>query len=341
MQKEKTSKIRAFLVRAVADGQRSPTSLAAKHFGITRQAANWHLRNLVKEGLVVASGRTRARTYGLVAIVEKEHTVPLGPHVEEHRVWKNCFSDALADMSQNVLEICEYGLTEILNNAKDHSGGSVAKVSLRITAADIQITVRDDGIGIFRKIKEGLGLSDEREAILELAKGKITTDPSRHTGEGVFFTSRMFDEFRILSRHLFFSHKDMRDDWLVEALKSEDEGTFVVMRIDRASARTTKDVYDRYASEANDFAFTRTHVAVRLLRIGKESLVSRSQAKRLLARFDRFGEVVLDFDGIDSIGQAFADEIFRVFQNKHPEVRLIPVNESPEVARMIRRATGS
>ena len=82
-------------------------------------------------------------------------------------------------------------------------------------------------------------------------------------------------------------------------------------------------------------------LAVRLLRIGKESLVSRSQAKRLLARLDRFEEVVLDFDGINSIGQAFADEIFRVFQNEHPEVRLIPVNESPEVARMIRRATGS
>ena len=125
----------------------------------------------------------------------------------------------------------------------------------------------------------------------------------------------------------------------IDRLKERQRST--PQELDFERIRIMKDVYDRYASEANDFAFTRTHVAVRLLRIGKESLVSRSQAKRLLARFDRFGEVVLDFDGIDSIGQAFADEIFRVFQNEHPEVRLIPVNETPEVARMIRRAKGS
>ena len=38
-------------------------------------------------------------------------------------------------------------------------------------------------------------LLDERHAILELSKDQLTTDPARHTGDGIFFTSRMFDSF--------------------------------------------------------------------------------------------------------------------------------------------------
>ncbi|MCF6246214.1 MAG: STAS-like domain-containing protein [Desulfobacula sp.] len=68
-----------------------------------------------------------------------------------------------------------------------------------------------------------------------------------------------------------------------------------------------------------------------------ESLISKSQAKRLITRFDKFTEVVLDFVGVKQIGQAFADQIFRVFRNKHPEVRLGIIHESNEVANMIQR----
>ena len=47
---------------------------------------------------------------------------------------------------------------------------------------------------------------------------------------------------------------------------------------------------------------------------------------------------MLDFSGVASIGQAFADEVFRVFRGKHPEVRLVSVHASSEVRRMISRA---
>ncbi|AWB35747.1 STAS-like domain-containing protein [Orrella marina] len=44
------------------------------------------------------------------------------------------------------------------------------------------------------------------------------------------------------------------------------------------------------------------------------------------------------FDGVESIGQAFADEIFRVFQNEHPEVSISAQNTNPDVDFMIKRA---
>lgn len=66
--------------------------------------------------------------------------------------------------------------------------------------------------------------------------------------------------------------------------------------------------------------------------------VSRSEAKRLARNLDRFREVVVDFHGVDQVGQGFADELFRVWQRDHPETRLIPVNMGPAVRAIVERA---
>ena len=90
--------------------------------------------------------------------------------------------------------------------------------------------------------------------------------------------------------------------------------------------------------EGEDYSFSRTHVPINLAQYGDEKLISRSQAKRALARFEEFKEVFLDFARVKTIGQAFADEIFRVFQRQHPEVQLVHVNANSAVKRMILRA---
>ena len=66
--------------------------------------------------------------------------------------------------------------------------------------------------------------------------------------------------------------------------------------------------------------------------------VSRSQAKVLMARMDEYKTVILDFEGIDIIGQGFADQIFRIFAREHPEVELIVRNTSRDVRKMITMA---
>jgi hypothetical protein len=61
-------------------------------------------------------------------------------------------------------------------------------------------------------------------------------------------------------------------------------------------------------------------------------------SKRLLARIDRFSIVIFDFKAVETIGQAFADEIFRVFERAHPNIKLIAMNTSISVDQMINRA---
>ena len=75
-----------------------------------------------------------------------------------------------------------------------------------------------------------------------------------------------------------------------------------------------------------------------MARIGDENLVSRSQAKRVILRFDRFKYVDLDFTGVTTIGQAFADEIFRVYARAHPQVAISCSHATPEIQQMVVRA---
>ena len=82
---------------------------------------------------------------------------------------------------------------------------------------------------------------------------------------------------------------------------------------------------------------SKTRTVVRLFAIGTE-FVSRSQAKRLVHGLDKFREVVLDFKGVDLVGQGFADEVFRVWAREHPDVKLIPTDMNDAEAFMVERA---
>lgn len=204
------------------------------------------------------------------------------------------------------------------------------------------IFIIDDGEGIFRRIKRLCDLPDEHKALFELSKGKLTTDPSNHTGESIFFTSRVFDEFEIDSKGIKFSHNDQYEfDFIVESEFSENEaGTGVYMLINRDSDRDIQTIFDDYAGP-DEFQFNKTVIPVRLAQYGNEKLVSRSQAKRLLARIERFQHVIFDFNGVSAIGQAFADEIFRVYAQNHPDIVLVSVKMEKNVEKMVNRAIRS
>ena len=149
----------------------------------------------------------------------------------------------------------------------------------------------------------------------------------------------MFDEFSIYSGTLFFNRiRQQDDDWCVEArdLAKEVRGTFVEMTITTDASWTTREIFDKYQDDP--VGFTRTHVPITLGQYPGEQLVSRSQAKRVLARVDRFSEVLLDFQGVGEIGPAFADEIFRVFRNSHPDIRIIAIRANERIQRMINAA---
>jgi len=311
----------------------------SEHFGITRQAAQKHIKKLVEAGVLQMSGATNAAKYTLAPLVDKSISFKISTEITEDAVWREFVRPELGEIPHNVLSICQHGFTEMFNNVIDHSEGTSVLVRIKRTAYHVEIIVHDDGVGIFHKIRRDFGLDDERHAILELSKGKLTSDPSKHSGEGIFFTSRMFDRFVILSGKQCFSHSVEHDDWLLDT-ENDEKGTLVFMEIRLNSNRTTKEVFEEYATVDHP-GFYKTHIPVVLAQYGDENMISRSQAKRVLARVEKFTEVILDFKGVAEVGQAFVDEIFRVFAQSHPEVHLFYINANDPIEWMIRRALAS
>ena len=337
--KEKRLEINKALVREIAKYNTNPIQTIVDRFGISRQTAHKYLTALMADGTVLTDGKR-----GKYRIKETEYNFVYSiKGLEEDVVWRQDIFPLLVDLPRNVLHICNYGFTEMLNNAIDHSDAEKVNVFVNVSPISVEFGILDYGIGIFNKIQIALGLEDPKHSILELAKGKLTTDPNRHSGEGIFFTSRVFDEFYIRSGDLqFFSGRESDKDYLVDDLKETKGGTCVIMTISKDSNIVLKEVFDSFTAKADaEFGFSKTHIPVRLVEHEGAMLVSRSQAKRLIRRFDRFMEVLLDFNGVSEIGQAFADELFRVFPLDHPNVELIPINMTDDVKKMVFRAIGN
>jgi anti-sigma regulatory factor (Ser/Thr protein kinase) len=325
------------VTRDVAEHPRDLTRHYADRLGVSRVAANKYTQRLEREGWIARSGPS---THPVFSPGYKRRVARLYPlsGLEEHVVWEKDFKPYF-NLPPNIQSIASHGFTEMVNNAIDHSAGKSVFIWTSQDESTLGIIISDDGVGIFAKITAALNLPDKRQAIFELAKGKLTTDPSKHTGEGVFFTSRMFDSFEISANGLHFSHDAASpQDWLQEAEGVFPDGTAVFMRIALNSSRTAAEVYSQFTDAPEDYDFSKTIVPMKLARFGDEQLVSRSQAKRLIARFDRFRTVILDFSGVQEIGQAFADELFRVYGGSHREVELLPKNMTEQIERMWLRA---
>jgi len=335
--RDKTLRIQDFILENIEEHPRDITSYTADNFSVSRNAILRHINKLISDRIISAHGSTRDRHYTLNPISNETFSIRISPDVEEDQIWRHVIRPTLKQLPDNVLHICEYGLSEMINNVIDHSEGNEMTINTNQYASKLNFLVMDDGVGIFNKIRRDFDLNDTRHAILELAKGKLTTDPDRHSGEGIFFTSRMFDRFIIISEGLFFSHKEPGDDWLLEH-DLDVKGTSVLMTINPKSNREIQEIFDAHASEDQDYGFTKTHVPLSLVTYGDENLISRSQARRLLARFRNFEEVLLDFTGVKSLGQAFADEIFRIYARNNPDVEIITINTNQQIDKMILRA---
>ncbi|MBT3508966.1 MAG: DUF4325 domain-containing protein [Nitrospina sp.] len=341
MVKNQAEEIRSYLLAKIPVHPQNIVAKTAAAFACSRTTVHRHLNRLVRDGKIIKSGTTRQAKYFLKTEKNKKFQIPLEPGIAEDEVWKENFLQDFETLSKNILEICEYGFLEMLNNAIDHSEGTGVVIKTIWASDSVTIAIRDNGIGIFRKIKNALELDNERESILDLSKGKFTTDQENHTGEGIFFTSRAFDIFHIVSRGISYIRTNWDEDWFVETMKDENvPGTGLIMKIALDSKRKMQKVFEEFVEENPEGMpkFDRTHILVQLSQLGDERYVSRSQARRICLGLEKFKHVVLDFKDISTVGQGFVDEVFRVFQSKHPGIKITYTNANDDVRFMIERS---
>lgn len=309
------------------------------HLGISRQALSMHVRSLVEAGKVARSGAARGATYMLrsrapVAAAVSRTLRTQG--LDEARVWDELAAglNLRRALRPNVEAIAHYAFTEMLNNAIEHSEAVRCSVRFRLEPGMLSFEIRDPGIGVFHSIASKLRLEGEPAALVELLKGRTTTMREAHTGEGIFFTSRAADRFVLRSHHIQVDWNRARDDVFVSNPRFL-KGTGVSFAIQRSSRLRLERIFGEFAPEEYDFRFQKTKVLVKLL---QRDFVSRSEAKRLVANLEKFSEIVLDFRDVKSVGQGFADEVFRVFARRHPAIKIATENTNPAVDAMVRHA---
>mgnify|MGYP001571746742 FL=1 len=309
---------------------------------VTRQYISVVLHRLASNGKLVKMGSTR---YAFYVLPEQAQRFGVGikkrlrnKELREHEVWAD-IKDQIPSISQareNVRSVFEYAFSEMLNNAIEHSHSRFIEVEMRKERNLLVFTVNDSGLGAFRSVMQKRNLRSELEAIQDILKGKMTTQPQAHSGEGIFFTSKVGDIFILES----FGHRLRVDnivhDVFIEALKPVKRGTKITFSVSLDSSKHLSDVFKKYQSDPKEYAFDKTEVQVRLYTMGT-IYISRSQARRILAGLEKFKTVILDFDKVPTIGQSFADEIFRVFQSRHPHITITPINMNEAIQFMVGR----
>jgi len=308
---------------------------------VTRAWVSAAISELVRKGILVKFGSTSGATYAL-----PENATELGNSISKHLLRKdlkehevldsiNHQAPFLVQLTENVRSIFDYAFSEILNNAIEHSESIFVDVKVGADEKTLWFEISDNGIGVFKNVMGKRGLSSEFEAMQDLLKGKATTLPHAHSGEGIFFTSKVADVFVLDSFGYSLRVDNNIPDIFFEQTTSR-KGTKVSFSVSKNTNRRLTHVFSLYETDHEDPDFDKTEIQVRLYKVGT-IYVSRSQARRILTGLEKFKHIILNFDYVPTIGQAFADEIFRVFGQKHPEIKITTTNMNEAVKYMIDR----
>lgn len=305
----------------------------AQRLGVTRPTATRALKRLAALHWLALDGTPRRPAWrpGLLRQVVQRY--PLAG-LNEDGPWARDFAPLFA-LPAHVRRLAQHAFTELLNNAIDHSGGTSVTVSMRQTPSHVQLLVSDDGRGLFDKLHEAFDLADPTLAMLELSKGKLTSQPERHTGRGLFFTSKLADVFDLHANAQAFQQRRWQPHAWTAGRALPHRGTSIYVAIALDTTRTLDEVLAAYSLDGITPGFERTVVPLRLITSETAGLESRAQARRVASRLQSFRRAEVDFAGVPHVGHGFADELFRVQAGTLPALDLVPVNMAPAVAAMV------
>ncbi len=332
---EKKHSIMMYILEKIDAGTDRLSAHIASTFEISPNTAHSYINDLLEQGIIEKEGRGKYR------LVTKTFEYTLcrskGEIADESKTYRALLEPIVKSLPDNIVRIWDYAFSEMVNNVIDHSEAEHLEIRILQNHLNTAVFIKDDGIGIFNKIKQHFGLADLDDAVCELFKGKLTTNSQLHSGEGIFFTSKMMDSFFILSDQKIFTTNKYDIDISGDLSGMKFQGTLVYLSLSNFSQKTAADVFNQYSD--NDEGFTRTIIPLK--NIFDSAPVSRSQAKRVCNNLDRFKEVILDFEGLEWMGQGFAHQVFVVFQANHPHIRLIPRNMCASIEKMYNHVIAS
>lgn len=330
-------KAKNYILRLIKSGRKDYVKATVDSFDISKSSVYNYVKQMEADGLIEKKGGAYVlRTSFYHYLFKNDGT--LG----EDRVYREFISQHI-QFKKNVNSIWNYAFTEMMNNAIEHSEAENISVGIFQDCLETRILIKDDGIGIFKNIQRFMKESKNEiitlgECVSLLFAGRFTTANQYHTGEGIFFTSHVMDEFIIYSDDNFFTRNNFTssqiEDENLHSFMDMDKGTMVRMTLNNNTKKVLSEVFNTFAPV--DEGFVKTNIPIAHMFSGGNP-ISRSEARRLLESISVFTDINLDFAGVEEIGQGFAHELFVLGKQKYPHINLKTANTCKAVDDMIKR----
>lgn len=330
-------KVKNYILRLIKNKRKDCIKTTVEAFNISKSSVYNYIKQMEADGLI----EKRDKEY-VIKTTSYHYLFKNDGTLGEDRIYNGFISQHI-NFKRNVNSIWNYAFTEMMNNAIEHSEAENISVSIYQNCLETKILIKDDGIGIFKNIQRFMKESKNEtlsigECVSLLFAGKFTTAKQYHTGEGIFFTSHIMDEFIIYSDDNFFTRNNFSsarvEDRELHSLLKMESGTAVTMTLGNNSKKVLSEVFNTFAPVEE--GFIKTSIPIAHMFPGGNP-VSRSEARRLLECITLFNDIDLDFSGVEEIGQGFTHELFVLGKQKYPHINLKTVNTCRAVEDMIKR----
>ena len=347
MAKINKDRIILYLLELISQDDQEYVKKTVNYFKIANSTVYNYIHELKENNIIKKDNSLKCR-HSLVSSWNVFTYSPID-NLEEDIIFDKDIKPLLSNIRANVLLAWRHAFTEMMNNAIEHSCADKIICYVERNFVFTRIGIIDNGIGIFKNIQNFMRKEFNKnielsECVSLLFAGKFTTAKENHSGEGIFFTSHIMDEFYIYSDNKIFSRNNFCDNFMDLYIdhKQLDKfivpSTTVIMSLSNNSKKTTREIFDRFSDVQG--GFYKTHIPISHI-FTNGFPVSRSEARRLCALITDFKEVTLDFSNVEEVGQAFVHEIFIVWKNRNPELIITITNANKNVQSLITRVQNS
>ncbi|HTD04305.1 hypothetical protein [Undibacterium sp.] len=214
--------------RAVVEHPRNLAQALAEHFGVGRTAASTVIAKLVEDGYLLRSGAANSPLFaaGKRRLLVDGYSLP---GVDAKVLWEQGFAPFL-DLSDEVAAVARNGFISIVHNANRHAKASGLYVVVEQTPRFLEMTLSDNGVGIFKKIAQKIKTKELALAAGVLSEGRAASAVKRRATSDVCSLASAFDEFSVEANGLRFPAPKAK-----KRASAEDEmpelGTSVFMKL--------------------------------------------------------------------------------------------------------------
>ena len=187
---DKKRDIILYILEKIEKKDKSISKSVSEKFDINQNTVHTYINELVDENII---RRIKRGSYELVNIKDDIFfDLKKGEIKSDFFIYSRYLENFIKDTGENVKKIWQYVSSEMLNNVMEHSDAKRLNVRIEKNYLKTKLIFWDDGIGIFNKIKKYFDFDEVDDAIYELFKGKLTTDKTNHSGEGIFLVQELW-----------------------------------------------------------------------------------------------------------------------------------------------------